>query len=99
MRKSRSLRPTSGGAERRSRFVRVRVETEDGCYLGRVRIESASAALRDVVDDERAYLGLWDTVHTPSGRVDEFVAIHKASIRYVVETGREEPPRLPTEEA
>jgi hypothetical protein len=65
------------------------VVTEDGIYVGRVRLEGGDRSLSELVSDDRAYLGLWGAIHEPSGRQDDFVALHKGTIRYVVQIAAE----------
>lgn len=87
------------GTARRSRrrWFRVRVATEDGSYLGSLRLEPGRSALRELIDDERTYLSLWNACREDSDGVEEFLAIHKVAIRYVVVVGEE--PRSPREES
>jgi hypothetical protein len=68
----------------RRRWFRVRVETDDGAYVGSLRLNGPRAPLRELVDDDRAYLALWNATQEPTGSRDEFVAIHKGAIRFVV---------------
>jgi len=74
-----------GGARRR--WFRVKVVTEDGTYTGSLRLERGRSALRELVDDDRVYLSLWEARREGSPAVEEFLAIHKTSIRYVVVIG------------
>lgn len=76
---------TSTGPGRRARWIRVRVVTEDGGYVGKVKLEGGSRSLSDLVGDGRAYLGVWSAIHESSGREEDFIALHKASVRYVVQ--------------
>jgi hypothetical protein len=80
--------PKRSGAKAggRRRWVNVRVLTDDGSYLGRLRLEGARTALHDLIADERAYLALWDARREGETRA-EFVAIHKGVIRAVVLLG------------
>jgi hypothetical protein len=83
--KVRAAKTDAKGSRRRGarpRWYRVRVETEGGAYLGSLRIDSAG--LRQVVDDERTYLPLWNAAREGSPAVEEFLALHKAAIRSVV---------------
>jgi hypothetical protein len=79
-------RVAGGKAGGRRRWVNVRVLTDDGSYLGRLRLENARTALHDLIADERAYLALWDAKREGEAEV-EFVAIHKGVIRAVVLLG------------
>lgn len=73
----------------RRRWFRVRIVTEDGAYVGSLRLEPGCSALRHLLDDERAYLSLWDARREGFSAVEEFVAIHKVGIRYAVVIGRD----------
>ncbi len=73
----------------RPRWLRVRVETDEGAYVGRVRLEG-HGSLRELVSDDRAYLALWGVTEQRSGRRDDFVALHKGAIRYVVTLSKDE---------
>lgn len=68
-------------------WYRVRIETEGGTYVGSLRLDEAG--LRPVVDDERAYLPLWNASREGSPEVEEFLALHKAAIRSVVVVGED----------
>ena len=81
----------------RRRWFTVRIATEDGSYLGLLRLEKGRSALRELIDDDRTYLSLWDARREGTGDVVEFVAIHKATIHYVVVVG--EGPRGPRKAA
>jgi hypothetical protein len=72
---------------RRRRWYHVRVETESGAYVGRLRLDGPRGTLRETVDDDRAYLALWDATEEATGSCEEYVAIHKGGIRYVVLLG------------
>ena len=77
---------TEQPAMRRGRrpWFRVRVEMEDGAYVGSLRLDGPRGTLRELVDDDRAYLSLWDATQEATGSRDEFVALHKGAIRFVV---------------
>jgi hypothetical protein len=76
---------TEQPAMRRGRrpWFRVRVETEDGAYVGSLRLDGPRGTLRELVDDDRAYLSLWNATQEATGSRDEFVALHKSAIRFV----------------
>jgi len=78
-----------GGGRRR--WFRVKVVTEDGTYTGSLRLEKGRSALRELVDDDRVYLSLWAVRREGSPQVEEFIALHKTAIRYVVVVGDDEP--------
>ena len=81
--KSRTRRAHPRRPSRRRR-VRVRVETDDARYEGCLRMVRRPGGLHDVLNDGRAYLALWDATLDGSLPVEEFVAIHKGTIRSVV---------------
>jgi hypothetical protein len=62
----------------------VRVETDQGCFVGWVALRAAGDGLREWVDGARAYLGVWDArregTDTP---VQEYLAIHRNAVRLV----------------
>lgn len=72
---------------KRPRWCRVRVETEGGTYVGSLRMDSAG--LRQLVDDDRAYLPLWNALRDGSPAAEEFLALHKAAIRSVLILGHD----------
>ncbi len=72
---------------RRSRWVRVKVDTDGGTYVGSLRLDGPAGGLRELVEADRSYLSLWSATHESSGAVEEFVAIHKSAIRVVVQLG------------
>ncbi len=92
-------RASQGGetGSSRRRWFTVRIATEDGSYLGLLRLDQGRSALRELIDDDRTYLSLWDARREGTGDVAEFVAIHKATIHYVVVVG--EGPRGPRKAA
>lgn len=85
-----------GGRSRRTRprWCRVRVETDAGAYFA--SLELGAVGLRELVDDERTYLGLWNAEREGSPGVEEFLALHKGTICSVVVVGeeRQAPPQL-----
>ena len=85
--RSRDTLPAKGpgrSGARRGRWVRVKVDTDEGAYVGRVRLDGPAGSLRELVEADRHYLALWSATHESSGGVEEFVAIHKSAIRVVV---------------
>jgi hypothetical protein len=79
----------AGGRVRRTRerWCRVRVETDAGAYVA--SLELGAAGLRELVDDERTYLGLWNAEQEGTPGVEEFLALHKGSICSVMVVGEE----------
>lgn len=71
----------------RPRWFRVRVETDNGAFVGNVRLAGPAATLRGLIDDERTYLAVWDVIEERSGAREDHLAIHKAAIRYVLLLG------------
>ena len=72
----------------------MRVETDAGSYLG--SLELRGIGLREHVDDERTYLGLWNAEQEGAPGVEEFLALHKGTICSVVVESeeRQAPPQL-----
>ena len=78
--------PGRSGSRRR-RWVRVKVDTDEGTYVGSVRLDGPAGGLRELVEADRSYLALWSATRDSSGAVEEFVAIHKSAIRLIVLLG------------
>ena len=76
---------------RRRRWVRVKVDTDEGTYVGSVHLDGPAVGLRELVEGDRSYLALWSATHESSGVVEEFVAIHKSAIRLVLLLGASSP--------
>jgi hypothetical protein len=53
--------------------------------------------LRETVDDDRAYLGVWNATEEGSGSPGDFMAIHKGAIRSVVLLGEDDVQPAPGE--
>lgn len=68
----------------RRRWVRARVETDAETYEATLRVEHSQVGLGELLDDGRAYLGLWDAVPNGTLTPQDFVAIHKGAIRSVL---------------
>lgn len=92
-RRTRAKTGTPAGRSRRARrrWCRVRVETDTGAYVG--SLELGEVGLRELVDAERAYMGLWNAEHEAAQGVVEFLALHKGAICSVTVVGEE--PRAP----
>jgi hypothetical protein len=67
----------------RLRWFQVRVHTDDGIYVGSLRLPDGRSALSDRIDDGRVYLTLWEAIRDGLPVAEGFVAIHKAAIRSV----------------
>ncbi len=80
-------RREGGRRSTRPRWCRARVETDDGVYVGSVRLAGSAGTLRDLIDDERTHLALWDVAEERSGAREDHLAIHKVAIRCVVLLG------------
>ena len=95
-RRTRTKAEAADGRSRRTRrrWCRVRVETDTGAYLG--SLELGGVGLRELVDDERTYLGLWNAEQEGAPGVEEFLALHKGTICSIVVVGDESqaPPQL-----
>jgi len=84
------LATAGDGSRGRRRWYRVRVQTDDGPYVGSVQLDSSRhslRALRELVEEERVYLGLWDVTREGSTGTDEYLAIHKRAVRFVMVLG------------
>lgn len=66
-----------------SRWARVRVETADGVYIGRLYIPENKKRLSDVLCDERPFLSLTEVSREGSQVHEPFVAINKIFVRTV----------------
>ena len=80
-------RRNGGRRSTRPRWLRVRVETDNGAFVGSIRLAGPAATLRGLIDDERRYLALWDVIEERSGAREDHLAIHKVAIRYVLLLG------------
>jgi hypothetical protein len=67
----------------RKGWVRARVETDEGAYEASLRVERSQHGLGELLDDGRAYLGLWDAVPHGASTREDFLAIHKGAVRCV----------------
>lgn len=63
--------------------MRVRLQTDAGTLVGSVQLERLRSSLYELLDDDRAYLALWDVTWLCSSQCEEFLAIHKSTIRSV----------------
>ena len=79
MRRGRGGKRESG----RKGWVRARIETDEGAYEASLRVECSQHALGELLDDGRAYLGLWDAVPHGASISEDFLAIHKGAVRCV----------------
>lgn len=79
----------------RLRWYQVRVHTDEGAYVGNLRLPGGRSALSDLIEDGRVYLTLWEPVRDGMPVAEGFVAIHKAAIRCVVVLGNGERPAPP----
>ena len=83
-RRARCCRRGGADRSRRTRNLRVRVQTDEGSLIGSVRLTSGRS-IYELLNDERAYLVLFDVTAPDSAeRHEDFVAIHKGAIRSVV---------------
>jgi hypothetical protein len=82
----------------RSHWHRVRVETDEGTYLGSLRLNGLRPTLHDALEDGRTYLALWDAHHEASGACQDFAVIHKGTIRQVALLGRATAPAASREQ-
>ena len=75
--------PSVLGYMPRRRWVRVRIETEDGSFVGRVHVPETRKRLSDVLCDERSFILLTDVTINDAQSVEPFVALNKAFVRTV----------------
>jgi hypothetical protein len=73
------------------------VQTDEGAYVGSLRLAGGRSALSELVDDGRVYLTLWEAIRDGVPVAEGFVAIHKAAIRCVMVIGNGECPAPPLE--
>jgi hypothetical protein len=81
----------------RLRWFQVKVQTDEGAYVGSLRLAGRRSALSELLDDGRVYLTLWEATRDGMPVAQGFVAIHKAAIRCVVVIGDGERPAPPME--
>jgi len=74
----------------RLRWFQVRVQTDEGIYVGSLRLAAGRSALSDLVSGCRVYLTLSEANRDGIPVAEGFVAIHKAAIRSVVVVGNGE---------
>lgn len=76
---------------RRQRWLRVRVSTDEGVWLARLRLETG-VALHEMIGDDRTYLPLWDASLEGLPGSEEFLVVHKAAIHCVIVVGEDPAP-------
>ncbi len=78
------LRPTVvGGAAVRARWATVRIEMDNGVYVGRVFVPETKKRLSDVLCDDRPFINLTDVTINAGGILEPFVAINKQYVKTV----------------
>ncbi len=71
------------GYNARARWARVRIETEDGVYVGQVFVPETKKRLSDVLCDDRPFLNMTEVSTNDSQVVEPFVALNKRYIKAV----------------
>jgi hypothetical protein len=67
----------------RARWATVRVETDEGIYIGRMFIPEMKKRLSDVLCDERMFVALTEASKDGAPMMESFVAINKSFVRTV----------------
>jgi hypothetical protein len=67
----------------RARSAKVRIETEDGVYVGQVFVPETKKRLSDVLCDDRAFLNMTEVTINDSQVVEPFVALNKRYVKAV----------------
>jgi hypothetical protein len=67
----------------RARWAKVRIETADAVYIGRMYIPETKKRLSDVLCDDRPFIALTEVTREGSEGHDPFVAINKSFVRTV----------------
>lgn len=77
-----------------ARWATVRVETDNGVYVGRLYVADASKRVSDVLSDDRQFLSLADVSMNDGEHLESFMAVNKHFIRTlrIVDEGLAEGP-------
>jgi hypothetical protein len=67
--------------DRRARRATVRVETDNGVYVGRLYVAGAARRVSDVLCDDRQFLSLTDVSMNDGKHTESFMAVNKQFIR------------------
>jgi hypothetical protein len=67
----------------RARWTKVRIETEDGVYVGQVFVPETKKRLSDVLCDDRPFLNMTEVTINDSQVVEPFVALNKRYVKAV----------------
>jgi hypothetical protein len=67
----------------RARWATVRVETDEGVYIGKMFIPEMKKRLSDVLCDERMFVALTEPSKDGAPMMESFVAINKSFVRTV----------------
>ena len=79
----------------RARWASVRIETDEGVYVGRMFIPEMKKRLSDVLCDDRPFIALTGVTKDHSAIEEPFVAINKRfvrTVRVIQEMEAEAPP-------
>ncbi len=67
----------------RAKWVRVRIETDDGVYVGQVFVPETKKRLSDVLCDDRPFLNMTEVSINDSQIIEPFVALNKRYVKAV----------------
>jgi hypothetical protein len=67
----------------RARWAKVRIETDDGVYVGQVFVPETKKRLSDVLCDDRPFLNMTEVTINDSQVVEPFVALNKRYVKAV----------------
>jgi hypothetical protein len=76
-------RPHTINYQTRAKWATVRIETDDGVYVGRIYVPETKKRLSDVLSDDRPFLNLTEVSVNGSERVEQFIALNKRYVRTV----------------
>jgi hypothetical protein len=71
----------SAMAAGKARWATVRVETDNGVYVGRLYVADARKRVSDVLSDDRQFLSLADVSMNDGEHLESFMAVNKQFIR------------------
>jgi hypothetical protein len=76
-------RPHAINYQTRAKWATVRIETDEGVYVGRIYVPETKKRLSDVLSDDRPFLSLTEVSVNDSERVEQFIALNKRYVRTV----------------
>jgi hypothetical protein len=72
-----------GGYAARAKWCTVRIETDEGVYVGREYVPDTKNRLSDVLNDDRQFINLTEVSINDAAAHEPYVAINKAFVRSV----------------